>query len=250
MAGALSATSVQLLFWVCLLITFYSGGVTSRSLSPSQTKLKPVKRRRRRLPSVRHRRRTLARRPPSFLSPLLRNAGRRSPSPRRNTTVKRRCQPLLCRHLPRFWVNPPSPPAGPQNPSPPRFVPLKAFSSFPLPPNPAKAMPSLYPRQDETKTPRSPKRSFLLRRASPRLLGNVPRAKTPPDLLLLLLWCAALSRTSPSTTRPCAGWPSRRLHFHLRPTNGPEAGLGQPACLLLPVTPSERKMRRRRASRG
>lgn len=250
MAGALSATSVQLLLWVCLLITFYSGGVTSRSRSLSQMKLKPVKQRRQHLPSVRHRHRTLARHPPSSLSPLLRNAGRRSRSPQRNTTVKHRCQQLLCRHLPRFRVNLPFPPAGPQNPSPPQFVPLKAFSSFPLPPNQAKAMPSLYPRQDETKTPTSPKRLFLLRRASPRLLGNVLRAKTPPDLLLLLLWCAAPYRTSPLTTRLCAGWPLRRLRFPLPSTNGPEAGLGRPACLLLPVTPSERKMMRRRASRG
>lgn len=203
------------------------------------------------LPSDRHRPRTHAHRPLSFSSLLSRNAGRRSRSPQRNTTVKL-CQQLLCRHLPKVRVNL-SFPAGQRNPlplppSPPQFVPLKAFSCFPLPPNQVKAMPSLYPHRDETKTLMSPKRLFLLRPALPNLLGNGP--KTPPELLLLLLWCAAPCRTCPLTTHPCAGWPSRRPHFHLLSTNGPEAGLGQPACLLLPSTPSESRRMRTKASRG
>lgn len=213
---------------------------------------KAVKRRaQRHLPSDRHRPRTHAHRPLSFLSLLLRNAGRRSPSPQLNTTAKL-CQHLLCLHLPRVRVNLPFP-AGQRNPSPlppspPQFVPLKAFSFSPLPPNQAKAMPSLSPRQDETKTLTSPKRLFLLRPALPKLLGN--GAKTPPGPLLLLLWCAGLCRTCPLTTHPCAGWPSRRLRFRLLSTNGPEAGLGQPACLLLPVTPSGSKRTRMKASSG
>lgn len=203
------------------------------------------------LPSDRHRPHTHAHRLLSFWYPLLRNAGRRSRSPQLNTTVKP-CQHLLCLRLPKVWVNL-SFPAGQRNPWPlppsrPQFVPLTAFSYFPLPPNQVKAMPSLYPHQDETKTLMSPKRWFLLRPALPKLLGN--EAKIPPELLLLLLWCVALCRTCPLTTRPCAGRPSRRLRFHLLSTSGPEAGLGQPACLLLPVTPSESKRTRMKASRG
>lgn len=193
----------------------------------------------------------------SRLYPLSRNAGRPSPSPQATVTARHSCQLHSCLHLAhKLQVKLSSSALADLQtlpsrlPPPPQLVPLRASSFSPLHPNQVKAMPSSYPHLGETKIPMSPKKLFPLRPTSSKLLGNAVQVKTPSDLLLLLLWCAALCRTCLWTMRLCAGWPLRRPLLHLLSTKGPEAGLGQPACLLLPVSPSERKMRRRTMSRG
>ncbi len=207
------------------------------------------------LPSVLHRLRTLVLHPLLFLCPLSRSAGRLSHSPRARTA---NYQLHRCLQLPRRWrVNLPSSPlAGLQTPlsllpQPPQLVLLRASNCSPLPPNQAKATPSSCPRLDEYKNLMSSKRDplFLLRLPPSNHLESGVQAKTPPNLLPLPLWCAALCRTCHWTTLLCAGWPSRRPLLHLLSTSGPEAGLGQPACLLPPFTPLERKMMRKKMSR-
>ncbi|XP_010767415.1 uncharacterized protein [Notothenia coriiceps] len=209
--------------------------------------------------SVLHRPRTHGLRPLLFLCPLSRNAGRLSLSPQARTTAKCSCRLHPYLHLPpNCQVNLPfSPLGGTQTlPSPllhhPHLVPLRASNCFPLPPNQVKAMPSLCPRL-YTKIWMNPKRDplLLLRPPLSNPLGNGVQEKIPPNLPSLLVWCAALCRTCHWTTPLCAGWPSRRPLRTIPATNGPEAGLGPPACLRPPVTPSERKTRmRKKVNRG
>lgn len=211
------------------------------------------------LPSVLHLPPTHVLHPLLSLCLLSRNAGRPSRSPQARTIAKCICQLHRYPHLPHKWrVNPFSfHLARPQNPlsllrQPHQLVPLRASNCSPLPPNQVKAMPSLCPHLDEPKIPKSPKRDhpFLLRPPLSNPLENGVQAKTPPNLLALLSWCAALCRTCHWTMPLCAEWPSRKPLLHLLSTNGPEAGRGRPACLLLPVTHSERKMMRKKVSRG
>lgn len=211
-------------------------------------------------PSVLHRPHTRVLRPPLSSCPLSRSAGRPSRSPRARTTVKRSCRPPLYLHLPlNRQVNlPSSPQADFQTPPsllprPPQLVPLWASNCSPSPPNQAKATPSSCPHLDESKILTSPERDypFLLRPPRSNPLESGVQAKTPPNLPSPLLWYAAPCRTCRWTTPLCAGWPLRRPPLHLPSTSGPEAGLGRPAYLRLPVTLSERRMRmRKRVSRG
>lgn len=211
----------------------------------------------RRLPNIPPHHHTHALHPLSFLCPLSRSAKRQSPSLQTRTKAKCNCQ--LHHHLPlKFRVNLPSFQAGFQThpslqPHPIHLVPVRASSCFPLPLNQAKGMLSLCPHLDEPKILRRPREdpSFLPRLPQSNPLANAVQAKSLPNLLLLLLWCAALCRTCLWTMPLCVGWPLRRPQHHHLSTKGPEADHGHLACLLLPVTLSERKMRmRKKVSRG
>lgn len=238
------------LVWISLSKLFFFSQVKPRTARQIQQQ---------HLPSALHRPHTHVHHPLLFLCPLSRSGGRLSRSPQAKTTAKRSCRLHRYLHLPhKLRVNLSSSPlAGLQTPlsllhQPSQLVPLRASNCSPLPLNQVKAMPSLCPHLDETKILMSPKRDhlFLLRPPLSKLLGNGVQAKTPRNLPPLLLWCAALCRTCHWTMPLCAGWPLRRPHLHLLSTNGPEAGLEQPACLLLPVTSSERKTMRRKVNRG
>lgn len=175
-----------------------------------------------------------------------RNAGRRSPSPQRRWMEKCTCQQHHIPYHHHSWLEKHR--ESSQTHRPPPDAPVKECSCSPSPPSRVKGTLSLFLHLDESRIPRTPKRVSmpLPTRFLPNPPSNEVQAKSPPNPLPCLSWCAALCRTCLWTMPPCAGWRSRRPRLHLVSTNEAEAGPEPPASPLLLVTLSERKMEEKR----